>query len=174
MSLTAAVLARPVGRMIMLAKGLVTDISADRFARFPIADGKPVTINHPAFALGHLVLYPSRIAGVCGLDANTVAPPEGFEDLFAPGVECRDDADGTVYPNKDTMIAAFVDSHERVAELIAGLRDEDLDRELENERYRDAFGTSGGATAFLLGGHAGFHLGQISAWRRAMGMPSAF
>jgi len=174
MSLAASILTRPIDRLLTLAKGLVEDIPADRFARFPVVDGKPVAMNHPAFVLGHLSLYPSRIVGVCGLDPNPLTAPDGYEDVFAPGVECRDDPEGSVYPAKDAVVATFVDLHEKAAEIVAGLRDEDLDRELEHERYRAAFGTSGGATAFLFGAHAGFHLGQISGWRRVMGMGSAF
>lgn len=174
MSIAVSILTRPTARLMALANGLVKDIPAEKFARFPVADGEPIAMNHPAFVLGHLALYPGRIVGVCGLDAATVAAPEGYEDLFAPGVECKDDPEGSIYPEKDALVAAFNDLHEKAFEILKGLRDEDLEKELEHERYREAFGTSGGATSFLLGAHAGFHLGQISGWRRMMGMGSAF
>jgi len=158
----------------MLTKGLVNDIPAESFARLPKADGTTVTINHPAFALGHLTLYPSKMLAAFGLDPTPLDPPSGYEELFAPGVECQDDPEGSIYPSKDETLAAFFDRHEKCVETIKGLRDEDFERPLEVERYREAFGTAGGLSSFMLGAHAGFHLGQISAWRRAMGMGSAF
>ena len=174
MSLAASVLTRPTDRLLALSRSLVADIPADRFARFPTVDGAPVVMNHPAFVLGHLTLYPGRIVTVCGMDPSIAAAPEGYQELFAPDVECVDDPEGTVYPGKEAMIATYFDLHEKAIEVVKGLRDEDFERELDIERHRKAFGTSGGATSFLLGAHAGFHLGQISGWRRVMGLGPAF
>ena len=40
-------------------------------------------------------------------------------------------------------------------------------------RMKELFPTIGAAVTFYLGGHVQMHLGQISAWRRAMGLTAA-
>ena len=47
-------------------------------------------------------------------------------------------------------------------------------KENPNEgRMRELFPTIGAATGFYVGGHVMIHMGQISAWRRAMGLEAA-
>ena len=40
-------------------------------------------------------------------------------------------------------------------------------------RMRELFPTNGGALGFYVGGHVMMHIGQLSAWRRAMGLEAA-
>jgi hypothetical protein len=40
-------------------------------------------------------------------------------------------------------------------------------------RSREMFPTLGAVVAFYLGGHVMNHLGQLSAWRRCLGLPPA-
>ncbi|MEL6328729.1 MAG: DinB family protein [Planctomycetota bacterium] len=149
-------------------------IAADRFARFPIGASGPVRTNHPAFVYGHLTLYPARALHCAGLESNPLRPPEGFEDLFGPNAECRDDAEGTLYPGMDQVKSALYETTELCLEIIEGMKDEDLETPTAIERYRERFPTAGEAVAFLLGAHAAFHLGQVSAWRRIEGLGPAF
>lgn len=51
------------------------------------------------------------------------------------------------------------------------MTDSELDSPLPDERYREVFPTLGHAVLHILTVHTAIHLGQISAWRRAMGLP---
>ncbi len=46
--------------------------------------------------------------------------------------------------------------------------------DVEKERFRKLMPTLGDGMTFLLTGHFWMHLGQLSAWRRACGMPPLF
>lgn len=161
---------RPLG----LAKGMLGGIDAKDFARQPTgADGKVVDTNHPAFVYGHLALYPARVLGMLGVDASDVACPESYNDLFAAGVACEDDASGTKYPPMDEIVAKFEASYERLVEVVKASDDAALCAPIQgNDRYREVFGTVGAAASFMMHDHVMFHLGQISAWRRMQGLGS--
>ena len=46
----------------------------------------------------------------------------------------------------------------------------DPDGPLPDKRFRDTFPTLGHAVLHILAGHVAVHVGQLGAWRRAMGM----
>jgi hypothetical protein len=172
MGTTSELITRPAARILGLAQGLVGDVPADRFARLPVVDGVPVETNHAAFVLGHLALYPGRVLGLLGVEDTDLRTPAGYEDLFGPGAACEDDPDGSVYPHRDQIVGVFSDLHERGLAVVESLPDAAFDREIEEDRYRAMFGNAGAAASFMFGAHLGFHLGQLSAWRRAMGLKS--
>lgn len=162
------------GRTMGLAKGLLTGIDAKDFARQPKSDGKTVDTNHPAFVYGHLALYPARVMGMLGMDASDIACPESYNTLFAAGVKCEDDPAGTKYPPMAEIVARFDTAYARLNEVVKGVDDAALAAPIQgNDRYREVFGTVGGAASFMMHDHLMFHLGQVSAWRRMMGLGSA-
>jgi hypothetical protein len=173
MPTTPELIARPAQRILGLAANLVDDIPADHFARLPKIGDTRASINHPAFVLGHLALYPGRVLELCGIDASDLACPASYDEVFAAGKECRDDPEGTIYPARDEIIATFTDRHTRGLERLHTLTDADLERDIAIDRYREIFGTAGVGVNFIMNTHLGFHLGQLSAWRRAMGYGSA-
>lgn len=161
------------GRTMGLAKGLLGGIDAKHFARQPQADGKTVDTNHPAFVYGHLALYPARVLGMLGMDAADIACPESYNTLFAAGVKCEDDPTGTKYPPMAEIVAKFDAAYARLIEVVKGVDDAALTAPIQgNDRYREIFGTVGGAASFMMHDHLMFHLGQVSAWRRMMGLGS--
>lgn len=166
-------IARPSQRILSLATRLVDDVPAHQFARLPRIGELRVSINHPAFVLGHLALYPARVLQLCGVDDPALAPPDGYEGLFSAGKECLDDPENTIYPARDAVIGAFTDRYTRGLERLETLTEADLSRDIEIDRYREIFGSAGIGVNFLFNTHLGFHLGQLSAWRRAMGYGSA-
>ncbi|MEM8757454.1 MAG: DinB family protein [Planctomycetota bacterium] len=160
-----------VDRMLSLATGLAKDIPADRFARFASGADGAIVSNHPAFVCGHLSLYPARVAGMLGLQLEVEAPA-AWQELFRPGAECVDDADGSIYGPRDELIGTFVSLHERLLTAAEGVDDQVFFAATAEERYRARFPTTLTAVSFLLLAHPMFHLGQLSAWRRAEGLGS--
>jgi len=173
-----------LGRLsIRVAHMMLTDLRADQFARLPLesephpepaSSHERVPCNHPAFVFGHLSLYPARTMEVLGVD-HGAAVPDSYESLFAPGVACRDDPDGAIYPDMDAIVKQFDAAHQTLLDTLPTVEDDAFAAENPNQRMRDRLGltTVGDACAFLLAGHMQFHLGQLSTWRRTMGLGSA-
>jgi len=144
-------------------------IEPDRFGRRP--DG--VDCNTPAWVIGHLSIYPDRVLELIGR-ADLAQTDERYQSLFKDGTASPDDPDGTHYPAKDELLARFIERSEAVIEALGGTDDAVMLRENPVEgRFREMCPTVGAAAAFLLGAHTMMHLGQISTWRRCMGLGSA-
>ena len=146
---------------------LLQGVTPDNYARY--AGGIPS--NHPAFIMGHLALYPVRVFEHLGADAEPHRPTSAEEKLFEPGVDCRDDPDGTIYPALDVLREQFLTRYRDVVQLLADAPDDALLS--ENPRpgaARERFPTAASMWGFYVGGHAMMHLGQWSAWRRAQGL----
>ena len=156
-----------------LGEMLLKDVDEGVCARFPVGESGRVDTNHPAFIYGHLALYPSRVVQTLGLEGNPLSPPDGYEELFAPGVSCQDDTDGSIYPVFGNIRAAFTDLHAKCHDLIEGLPDASFEAETPMERYRERFPKVADAVNFLMNDHLAFHLGQMSAWRRMFGLGHA-
>jgi hypothetical protein len=97
-----------------------------------------------------------------------------FEELFAAGKACVDDADGTRYPQMDAVMAHFNNGFEAAVAAVTKATDAELAKQNPTEgRSRDLFPTAGDAINFYLNGHMMSHFGQVSAWRRMVGLGSA-
>lgn len=159
------------------AKILLAGIEPAQFGRKPRFEGpagmKVVDTNHPAFVFGHLSLYPARLFTLLEADSKGVEAPAAWMELFKAGAVCRDDADGTIYPAMEAITARFFSAHEATIEHVRSVPDEVLARANPNEQARDRFPTVGVLVNFYLNGHVMMHLGQVSAWRRCVGLPSA-
>lgn len=159
------------------AERVLKGITAETFARKASfeAKGKPVVVetNHPAWVFGHLGLYPSRVLQMVGLDGSKVAAPAAFEALFQDGTACQDDAAGKIYPTMETITSHYFRACDTVFEAVAKVDDKVLLAVTAEEKYRQAFPVVGGRVNFMLNNHVMMHLGQVSAWRRCMGLPPA-
>lgn len=155
------------------AERLLVGVTPQQFARKPVANGKPVDTNHPAWVYGHLALYPARIAAMAGMDASRFAVPSNFEDLFKDGTESKDDAAGALYPAMELITAAFFRTHDALFESLGGIDDAVLLAPTTDEKARQRFPQVGGRLLFMCNNHVAMHLGQISTWRRCMGLPRA-
>lgn len=153
------------------AEKLFAGIPDEKFARFSSVGGKVIQSNHPAFICGHLSLYPSRVVGELGGDASSISPTPKYEELFSPQATCLDDPDAKLYPHRDELIERFQSAHQAAIDVLRDVDDSKFDAVNPNERMRSMFSTMGSMHAFYLGGHLMLHLGQLSAWRRVMGMP---
>lgn len=137
------------------------------------AGGMVVDTNHPTFVYGHLSLYPARLFGFMGVDAKSVATPATWEPLFKAGAPCQDDPSGTIYPKFGEVSAFLLRATDEAIAVIAKTDDAAFQKPNPNEAARDRFPTIGTLANFYLTGNMMLHLGQVSAWRRCMGLPSA-
>lgn len=162
-------------RMVVRLGGLLAEgIDPEQFARCPVIDGQAVKTNHPAFVYGHLAMYPARAMEMIGLDHAAMQPPAGWAELFAAGVECRNDPERTIYPAKHLLVTSLMDWTERVAKALDSVDDSVLaGPNTAGGRLAEMFPNLGGAVNFYVNAHAMMHLGQVSTWRRCMGLGSA-
>jgi len=157
---------------IGLGEMLAKDIPADKFVRFLTNNGEKIVANHPAYAIGHLAIYPAKIAGFLGADASTFAKLEKWVPVLEQDIECHDDADGSIYPGKDAILDAYVSGYTGILDIVANTDESVFAQENPFEKARDRFPTIGVMTSFMLTSHVMFHLGQVSTWRRCMGLGS--
>lgn len=164
-------------RTLGYAEKLLVGIEESKAASFPRFATSPaetvIRTNHPVFVYGHLALYPARMLEMAGLDASSIAAPESWATLFAAGVECEDDRAGTKYPRLGEVTRSFMTWQTAAIDRLSVVPQEVLEREMPVERMRASFPTVGAALVFLLNNHVMMHLGQVSAWRRCMGLPPA-
>jgi hypothetical protein len=153
-----------------LSEALVRDVPANKFARLAAPGGVKIESNHPAFCLGHLAIYPARLAEAMGINLPGVTAPAGFVDLFSAGKPCLDDPEGTIYPKMETITKAYFDNYRGIVAAIETADPAAFDRPHPNEKMRERFPSVGMLAVFLVTSHVMMHLGQVSAWRRMMGM----
>lgn len=168
-----AMVADASGVGLRYARKLVDSIPEERFARMSSPGGQLVIANHPAFNMGHLTLYPSRIAEMLGVDSATAQPPAHYTGLFSKDAVCVDDVQGQNYPGKLELMEVFYRTYEAA---LAALRVSDDARLLAanpvDTPLKNVCPTLGSLLAFYMIGHVTSHLGQLSTWRRMEGMPS--
>jgi uncharacterized damage-inducible protein DinB len=143
------------------AQKLVADIPDDKMAEQP-APG----MNHAAWVLGHLTFVADSMIRV--FDQPFSMPKEWIE-LF--NLASRPSGDRARYPSKAALLDAYEKAYARLTEAVRAAPSELLDTEFPNPKLRAQLPTIGVAMVHILTSHHGLHLGQLSAWRRAMGMP---
>ena len=158
-----------------LAGKLVEAVPDDQLCAQPVPGQ---VMNHGAFILGHLawtsdqaiaLLKPSTpAAAALGEAAWNDA---GSKELFAMGAKPL--ADHSRYPSKAVLLSHLEEGHGRFASAVTKLTPETLALPAP-ERMRGRFPTIGNVVVALLTSHESSHLGQLSAWRRALGYPSLF
>ena len=146
---------------IKYASMLVDDIPANQFGHMPHPN-----MNHPAFCLGHLSVYPNYVLNMIGR-ADLVVEKPGWKELFEAPTPCVEQ-DGR-YPSKSEIMAHFLERHEKVAAALSAVNGDVLTQANEGH-FKGRIKTVGGVVTFMLTSHPMLHLGQVSAWRRAMGM----
>jgi hypothetical protein len=144
------------------AHQLIADVGPDKWTCQPA----PKT-NHAAWVIGHLAITCDFTGSVLGLKG--VVPKE-WEKLFSSDSVPQSDA--KLYPGKETVWAALKDGHERTAAALLNLATADWEKPFPIENMRTFVPTLGDGLVFLFIAHENFHLGQLSAWRRVLGLPS--
>jgi hypothetical protein len=155
------------------ADRLLKGVTSDQFARFASVGGNLIQSNHPAFIYGHLSLYAPRIIEQLNGDASGLMPTAEFQKLFSKDATCVDDPDGSIYPAMDEIVLALKDGYTAAINALQQAQDEIFRQVNPNEVMRERFPSLGAMHAFYVGGHFMLHMGQMSAWRRAMGLGAA-
>ena len=147
---------------LQFAKTLVKDLSADQMAQQPSG-----VVNHAAWSLGHLVISADHLGQFVGLES---ALPSGWDETFTTGGIPSGDA--SVYPSKDELLTQLEEQHERNSTAVAAMDPAKFSEPHPNEKTREYFPTVGDMVIFLMTSHEMDPLGQLAAWRRAMGLGS--
>ncbi|TWT98115.1 DinB superfamily protein [Botrimarina colliarenosi] len=139
---------------------LVSDVADADFAAQPVEG-----INHPAWLFGHIATYHDVIGQLLRGEAfdNPWDSPCGKNSF--PG------ADRSAYPSKEAILARHEAGVAAAVEAIAASTPDAWSRPLEHPTWGKQFATVAPAVVFLATTHQGLHLGQLSGWRRAMGLP---
>ena len=145
------------------ARTLVGDLSAEQMVRQPQG-----VVNHPAWTLGHLAASSNHLAKMLGLESTF---PTAWAEAFRTGGTPSGDA--ADFPAKDALLVELATQHARVAGALVSADPATFAREHPHEGARKRFPTIGDYATFLISSHEGSHLGQIAAWRRALGLGSA-
>lgn len=156
-----------------LLQGLtVPPIAQVKLSERPVVGGVPVAINHPTFTLGHLAIYPALMAELLHVPSKVVEVPENYPTLFKIGTPCVDDPEGSVYPALSELAEHFFKGMHYIIGVLPTISEEVLAEPLQDQGRRERFGSVGPFVAYLLTAHPMTHLGQLSAWRRCVGLPA--
>ena len=150
--------------LVGYCRTLVGDIADERMAEQPLAG-----VNHPAWILGHLAFTADATLGKLG--AHKALPAE-WATLFSAG--SKPSAQRGLYPSKDDLLPAVEQGYQQLRQKAATANPEQLSRPTTNPVTKQTLPTLKDMVAFLLSGHMGVHLGQLSSWRRMIGLPPLF
>lgn len=146
-------------------ESLIANIDDERFAFQPLPG-----VHHPAWIVGHLAVVIDFVPALLGQEK---ALPDSWRALFGPGT--KEQADRSLYPSKAELWEALVRGHQRAAEVVAAAPTEVLGQPNPTGVERLAgFKTVGELVFALLTSHEAIHLGQLSFWRRCVGLPVIF
>ena len=150
---------------LLYAQKLVADVPDEQMCAQPVP-GR--VMNHAAFVLGHLAFASENGVRFLGEQA---ARAEEWRDLFGMGATPQ--ADRSRYPAKAALLQRLEEAHAHLVAAVGRATPEALAQPAP-ERMRGRFPTVGSLLLGLMTSHEASHLGQLSAWRRALGLPSVF
>jgi len=144
------------------ALALVADLTDEQFVLRPGGN-----MNHPAWMLGHLAKY--HLVTVQLLNGEPVDDPKNDPLFGFAGQGPVDDI--KAYGNKEQIVSWFSAGHEQVAQALLSAKPEAFKRPPSLERWAKQYPTVEFMLPDLLIHHESLHIGQISIWRRAAGLP---
>ncbi len=151
------------GINLWVAEALVKDLTDEQMSIQPNG-----LVNHPCWSLGHLAVSGHRLCELIGIENSL---PNGWGERFKAGTPPS--LDSVSNPSKNQLIAVHRQLHEKVADAFSKIDSAALDRPHPVEDRRKVFPTVGDQVIFMLTAHEMDHLGQMAAWRRAMGLKPA-
>jgi len=142
-------------------RGLVADLSDQQ-----MTTELPEAVNHPAWIIGHVVFSCQAMGGEIGLEPWL---PENWGILFGTG--SKPGGDEHSFPSKEALLEALAKAEDTLASRLNSMSEKSLLEPLPDEECRELLPTVGHALVHILSGHTGLHIGQLTVWRRAMGLP---
>jgi hypothetical protein len=149
---------------LFYAQRLMADLGEEELTAQPL---EGVTMNHPAFVIGHLAWANDN--GMALVGGTPVL--SNLKELWGSGAVPSEER--SLYPSKADLIRTLEVSHTRLAAAVKQAS-KGLLKAPAPEKMRSKFPTHGHILLSLMTSHYAVHLGQLSAWRRAMGLPSVF
>ncbi|MGF1580860.1 MAG: DinB family protein [Gemmataceae bacterium] len=151
--------------MLDYLQRLVADLDDEQIAKQPSPG-----INTPLWILGHLAISTDFAAQMLG--GGSRCPKEWIEQY---GPKSKPVSDQQPRPTKAELVAAIEAGHHMVTELAKSANEEAMRQPhpLQIGVLQDFCPTVGDLVSHLLTSHPGIHSGQLSAWRRQMGLPPA-
>ena len=122
--------------------------------------------NHPLWVIGHTAFACQLLGRAIGLPHWL---PRDWSKRFGTGSVPI--ADAELYGSKEDVPAKLAEAQSRITAAVEQLDDSQLDQPFPVESYRAVFPTIRHALTQVLIGHTANHVGQLSVWRRAMGLP---
>lgn len=146
------------------ASKLVADLNEEQMVMQPPLGDRPA--NHPAWVLSHLNVYlPIMEALIDGVE---------FEDpkTHEFGMLSHPENDRSRYASKESLLGTFLSGHEQVIRKLEAVGPNVLEQETTLERWKPIMPHVGLVLPYLMLNHENTHLGQLSAWRRILGLPA--
>ncbi len=140
---------------------LVADLTDAQMLAQPIAGRR---INHPAWILSHLIVYAPIAAALLRGDGFT----DPMDHRHGQKSEVSDDP--SEYLARAALIEEFLRTHDQTQAALEQTTDLILSSPNPLERWRAQHPLAGHMVVTLMVKHEAFHLGQLSAWRRGMGL----
>jgi DinB superfamily len=153
---------------LVFAKQLVDDLTDEQMTTKPSIGFE----NHPAFTLGHLVTGSAMTIEDLG---GKIEIPDGWGELFlrkGPGDPSLPSDNIKLYPTKNDLLKELEKQHNKLKECLLTIEDFKLDEKVQ-WRFASYMPTLIDVVIFMCINHEAMHLGQLSAWRRAMGLSTA-
>jgi hypothetical protein len=144
-----------------LLRKMVADVDPGDMCKQPNG-----VVNHAAWQTGHITFVRSIVVGMLG---GTPTVPESWGLLFAPNTQPA--ADASKYPSKSELTTAYDETHKTLMAAIAAAPDSLLDGPHPVEPLKWLFPTMRHFAAGVVTTHDCLHLGQLSVWRRQLGLP---
>lgn len=144
---------------------LVEDLSPEQWMGQPIPGGA-IVMNHPAWILSHLNVYAPIAAAMCRR--------ERFEDPLEHryGQKSKVTLEPGEYPAPAVILADYTRLHDEAQAALEAADDAVFAEPNPLERWRAVHPRIGDMLVTLMVKHESGHLGQLSAWRRSMGLAS--
>lgn len=152
-------IARSSAHLVKLGETLIRDLTDADLATPSKPNGKTA-----GWILGHLCVTGDFIRRKCGATPLT---PKEWGPKFTLGTQPS--AESSDYPPMAELRAAFENVYADLAKLAPTLSDETLAEPSPFEQARDRFPTLGSFLTWLMTGHLGYHLGQLSEWKATRG-----
>lgn len=146
------------------AHNLMTDIRDDDLCVRPHPQS-----THAAWLLGHLAVVYDRIGDHIG---GIRILEERWHELFAPGTTVQDDP--AIYPSRIELIEAYDAGHAQLERTVPDIPRHKIDAPNPHQRLAEYLPATGDLIAFVLTAHEATHIGQLSAWRQALGRERLF
>ncbi|WP_437186037.1 DinB family protein [Planctomicrobium sp. SH668] len=150
--------------LIEYVVNLLNDVPDEQMADQPFP-----AANHPAWIVGHLTASAESIVTLLG---GVRRLPENWTELFGQNTEPS--TDRSKYPSKKDLIELLVDRYRTACELLEIAPTEALKGRNPRPHMIEHLPTVGDLVSFAITGHVGIHTGQLSMWRRAMGIGRLF